>query len=80
MFIDATSYVQALTNFADLVKGQGPFVNILATTFLNIPPHEWWDLIGTSVRTLASIAKHIFAQVYSTSSCEQNWNSYSFCI
>jgi hypothetical protein len=70
--VDATSYVQALTNFANLAEGQGPFADIPATTSLNIPPHEWWDLIGTSVRTFAPFAKCILAQVCSTSSCERN--------
>jgi hypothetical protein len=35
-------------------------------------------LIGASIRTLAPIVKHILAQVCSSSSCEWNWNSYSF--
>ncbi len=78
MLVDATSYVQALTNFANLAEGQGPFADIPATTSLNIPLHEWWGLIGTSARTFAPIAKCILAQVCSTSSCERNWNSYSF--
>jgi hypothetical protein len=41
MSVDATSYVQTLTNFANLVEGQGSFANIPTTTLLNIPPHEW---------------------------------------
>ncbi len=70
MLVNATSYVQALTNFVDLVKGQGLFVNIPTATSVNMPLHEWWDLIGASTRTLAPIVKHILAHVYSTSSCE----------
>jgi hypothetical protein len=70
MLVDATSYVQALTDFADLVKGQGPFVNIPTATSLNMLLHVWWDLIGASIRTLAPIVKHILAQVCSSSSCE----------
>jgi protein-L-isoaspartate O-methyltransferase len=70
MLVDATSYVQALTDIADLVEGQGPFVDIIVTTSLNMPPHKWWDLIGAGAHTLAPIAKCILAQVCSTSSCE----------
>ncbi len=78
MLVDATSYVQVLTNFVDLVEGQGPFVDIPIVTTLNMPPHEWWDLIRAGACTLAPMVKHIFAQVCSTSSCERNWSSYSF--
>jgi len=53
MLVDATSDVQALIDFADFVKGRGLFVNILVTTSLNVPPHEWWDLIRASAHTLA---------------------------
>ncbi len=56
MLVNAISHVQVLINFANLVKGQGPFVNIPTTTSLNMPLHEWWDLIKASAR----IVKHIF--------------------
>ncbi len=70
MLVDATSHVQALTDFANLVKGRGPFVNIPTATSLNMPLHVWWDLIGASICTFAPIVKHILAQVYLASSCE----------
>jgi hypothetical protein len=77
MLINVVSYVQALTDFVNLVKGWGSFVNIHVATSLNMPPHEWWDLIGVCIHKFTPMAKHILAQVCSTSSCEQTWNSYS---
>jgi hypothetical protein len=74
MLVDVTSYVQALTNFANLVEGRGPFVDIPPTSSLNMLPHEWWDLIGVCIHPFAPMAKHNLAQVYSTSSCEQHWS------
>jgi hypothetical protein len=53
MLVDATSYVQAWIDFADFVKGWGLFVSIPLMTSLNMPPHEWWDLIRASAHTLA---------------------------
>jgi hypothetical protein len=78
MLVYATSYVQALIDYANLIEGRGPFGSIHVATSLNMPPHEGWDSIGAGACTLAPIAKCILAQVCSTSSCEQNWSSYSF--
>ena len=44
----------------------------------NIPPHEWWDLVGEGGIHLAPLAKSILAHVYSSSSCKKNWSSYTF--
>jgi hypothetical protein len=41
MLVDATSYGQVLTNFVDLVEGQGPFADIPIATLLNMLPHKW---------------------------------------
>jgi hypothetical protein len=41
-------------------------------------PHLWWFTSGSGGKLLPRIARRIFAQVVSSSSCEQNWSSYSF--
>jgi hypothetical protein len=41
MLINATSYLQALTDFANLIEGRGPFVDIPIATSLNMAPCEW---------------------------------------
>jgi hypothetical protein len=41
-------------------------------------PHLWWFTSGSVGKLLPRIAWRILAQVVSSSSCEQNWSSYSF--
>jgi hypothetical protein len=41
-------------------------------------PHLWWFTSGSVGKLLPRIARRILAQVVSSSSCEQNWSSYSF--
>ncbi len=45
---------------------------------LDLLPHKWWDFIRAGECTLAPITCCILVQECSTSSCEHNWNSYSF--
>jgi hypothetical protein len=40
--------------------------------------HVWWFTSGSFGKLLPHIARRILAQVVSSSSCEQNWSSYSF--
>jgi hypothetical protein len=70
-----TTYAIALKYF---VKSRGPFFDTTLVKDLNLLRYEWWDLIGANGHTFAPVAHRILAQVCSTSSCEQNWNSYSF--
>jgi hypothetical protein len=72
------TYALALKDFVDFIESQNPFLNTLPMKDLDLLPHKCWDLIRASGRTLAPIAYRILAQVCFTSSCEQNWNSYSF--
>jgi hypothetical protein len=41
-------------------------------------PYLWWFISVSVGKLLPRIARRILAQVVSSSSCEQNWNSYSF--
>jgi hypothetical protein len=41
-------------------------------------PHLWWFTSGSVGKLLPCIARRILTQVVSSSSCERNWNSYSF--
>ncbi len=72
------TYALALKDFVDFIESRGPFVNTLLVKDLDLFPHKCWDLMRASEHTLAPIDRHILAQVCSTSSCEQNWSSYSF--
>ncbi len=45
---------------------------------LDLLPCEWWDLIGVAGSTFGPIAHCILVQMCFTSSCKQNWSSYSF--
>jgi hypothetical protein len=40
--------------------------------------HLWWFTSGSVGKLLPCIVRRILAQVVSSSSCEQNWSSYSF--
>jgi hypothetical protein len=73
-----TTYPLAFKKFTNFVGSQGPFFDTPLVKDLYLFPHEWWDLIGTSGRTLAPIVCHILAQVCSASLCKCNWISYSF--
>ena len=42
----------------------------------NLQPHQWWSRVGGEA--LPKIAKRVLALMCSTSSCEHNWNMYSF--
>ena len=42
----------------------------------NLQPHQWWSRIGREA--LPKIAKRVLALTCSASSCEHNWNMYSF--
>jgi hypothetical protein len=41
-------------------------------------PHLWWFTSGSVGKLLPRITRRILTQVVSSSSCEQNWSSYSF--
>jgi hypothetical protein len=75
-----TAYALALKNFTNFVESWSPFSNTTLMKDLNLLPYEWWDLIRANGRTFATITHRILAQVYSTSSYEQNWNSYYLFI
>jgi hypothetical protein len=40
--------------------------------------HDWWAFEGACGKLIASIVRRILGQTVSSSSCEQNWNNYSF--
>jgi hypothetical protein len=40
--------------------------------------HDWWAFEGACRKLIAPIARQILGQTVSSSSCEQNWSSYSF--
>ena len=42
----------------------------------NLQPHQWWSRVGGEA--LPKIAKRVLALTCSASSCERNWNMYSF--
>jgi hypothetical protein len=62
---NSTTYAQALKDFVDFIENQRPFSGTPPPQVNDFKflPHEWWDLIGASGRTLAPITCHILAQV-----------------
>jgi hypothetical protein len=71
-------YGRVVAEFQAFKERRGAFANMPLAMEANIPPHEWWDLVGEGGTHLAPLAKRILAQVCSSSSCERNWSSYSF--
>jgi hypothetical protein len=70
-----TTYALALKDF---VESWSSFSNIPLVKDLDLLPHEWWDLTRIGGRTFAPITRCILVQMCIASSCEQNWNPYSF--
>jgi len=64
------AYALDLRKFTNFVESQGPFFYTPLVKDLDLLPHKWRDLIGIDGCTLAPIARHILAQVCSTSLCE----------
>jgi hypothetical protein len=48
------------------------------TKDFDLLPHKWWEFIRIGGCTFAPIACLILVQMCFTSSCKQNWSSYSF--
>nr|PNR33703.1 hypothetical protein PHYPA_023519 [Physcomitrium patens] len=59
-------------------ESRGPYSPLEAGEICNsnLLPHQWWNRVGG--QSLPQIAKRILAQTCSASSCERNWNMYSF--
>jgi hypothetical protein len=58
-------HVQVLMDFLKFIEGGRPFVNMPTITLLNMPPHEWWDLIVMDIHTFAPWL-NILPQVFLT--------------
>ena len=71
-------YGRVVAEFQAFKERRGAFANMPLAMEANIPPHEWWDLVGEGDTHLTPLAKRILAQVCSSLSCERNWSSYSF--
>ena len=72
------TYVRVLNQYQDFLKNRGPFQDAVYPIVQGTPCHEWWDAMDSEAKALQTIARRIFAQVCSISSCERNWSIYSF--
>jgi hypothetical protein len=71
-------YGRVVAKFKAFKKHKDAFANTPLAMEANIPPQEWWDLVGIGSTYSTPLAKHLGTQISSSSSCERNGNNYSF--
>jgi hypothetical protein len=71
-------YPDVVQDFLAFRHKQGPFHDMLDPKDQKCLAHDWWAFEGACRKLIAPIARRILGQTVSSSSCEQNWNSYSF--
>ena len=72
------TYPHVVKEFVAFRHRDPPFHDMLDPAEQKLSAHAWWDFEGACGKLIAPIAKRILAQPVSSSSCEQNWSSYSF--
>lgn len=60
---------RVVAEFRAFKESRGAFANMSLAMKANIPPHEWWGLVGEGGIHLAHLTKSILAHVDSSSSC-----------
>ena len=77
-YLDDNTYVEVLNQYQDFLENRGPFADLTDPCVHVAPLHKWWNAMEGGAKALQTIARHIFAQVCSASTCERNWSMYSF--
>jgi hypothetical protein len=68
----------AMAELTEYKERRGPYSLVEAPDIreAHMEPHQWWHRVGGNA--LPKIAKRILSLTCSASSCERNWNMYSF--
>ena len=70
--------MQLLHQYQDFLKNRGPLANSIDPNVHVVPLHEWWDAMEGGAKALQTIVRRILGQVCSASTCECNWNMFSY--
>lgn len=63
---------------SSIKERRSTFAIMTPTMKVDIPSHEWWDLVDKGGAHLVALAKCKLAQMCFSLSCKNNWRSYSF--